>query len=70
MYRMPTYEFQCSSCKEEVELNLPMSIRDNDHSCEHCGGPLVRLLTACGKIVRGENRKGFYNSLKGGSNEK
>ncbi len=51
---MPTYEYQatkveggCERCRERFEVR--QSMRDEPLAkCPDCGGPIVRLISACG----------------------
>ncbi len=42
---MPTYDYKCTNCKQEVELNVPILDRDNDRKCPECNGRLIREIT-------------------------
>ena len=40
---MPTYQYKCEKCGQELEANVPIEERNN---VEHCGQPMTRLLSA------------------------
>lgn len=42
---MPIYEYYCSLCKAEFELNRPFSQSDAPASCPKCGGAAQKLLS-------------------------
>lgn len=54
---MPTYEYECTKCGKQSEYF--QSIKEAPKTeCEHCGGELVKLLSAgSGLIFKGS---GFY----------
>lgn len=43
---MPTYAFKCFNCGTEAEVFCKISERNDDRTCEKCGGILARLPTA------------------------
>lgn len=54
---MPIYEYECKACKGHAELMMKMSDPAPD-KCPHCGaGPLVKLMSRTGFILKGE---GWY----------
>ena len=54
---MPTYDYECSQCGRVFEVFQNMS-DDPIESCEHCGGPVRRLIGGgLGIIFKGS---GFY----------
>jgi putative FmdB family regulatory protein len=56
---MPTYRYRCGECGEEFEVW--QSIKDDSlptHD-EGCGGPLVKVLTPAGIVLKGS---GFYKN--------
>lgn len=61
---MPTYEYQCQSCKQHVEAvqkftDSPLS------TCASCGGELRKVFSAVGIVFKGS---GFYkNDSRGNS---
>jgi putative FmdB family regulatory protein len=62
---MPTYRYRCGSCGDELEIW--QSITD-DALTEHdaCGGPLLKVLSPAGIVLKGS---GFYktDARSGGS---
>jgi len=55
---VPTYDYQCRSCDRVTEVIHAMS-EDGPSVCEHCGGPLRRVLFPAGIIFKGS---GFYRT--------
>jgi putative FmdB family regulatory protein len=55
---VPTYDYQCRSCGNTIEVIHPMS-EDGPQSCEICGGELRRILHPAGIIFKGS---GFYKT--------
>src|SRR5512141_1971940 len=53
---MPLYEFRCGSCGHEVETLMAFS-DPVPTTCEACGGPLKKLLSAPAVQFKGS---GFY----------
>jgi putative FmdB family regulatory protein len=53
---MPTYEYQCDSCRRVFEIRQRIS-EPPLATCEACGGPVRRLLSAAPFILKGE---GWY----------
>ena len=53
---MPTYEYQCDSCPRIFEVRQRIS-EPALTTCEVCGGPVRRLLSAAPFILKGE---GWY----------
>ena len=53
---MPTYEYQCDSCHRTFEVRQRIS-EPALTTCEVCGGPVRRLLSAAPFILKGE---GWY----------
>ncbi len=54
---MPIYEYECKACKGHAELMMKMSDPAPD-KCPLCGGgPLVKLMSRTGFILKGE---GWY----------
>ena len=53
---MPTYEYQCDSCHRTFEVRQRIS-ESALTTCEVCGGPVRRLLSAAPFILKGE---GWY----------
>lgn len=55
---MPTYEYECQTCHEQVEVVQ----RFTDPAltvCEHCGGELRKVFSAVGVVFKGS---GFYKT--------
>ena len=61
---MPTYEYECLSCKRRTEV--VQSFSDEPlRTCPHCGGPLRRVFHPVGIVLKGS---GFYSTdNRGGS---
>jgi putative FmdB family regulatory protein len=55
---LPTYDYQCRSCGNTIEVIHPMT-EDGPSTCEVCGGPLRRILHPAGIIFKGS---GFYKT--------
>ena len=53
---MPTYEYQCDSCRRIFEVRQRIS-EPALTTCEVCSGPVRRLLSAAPFILKGE---GWY----------
>ena len=53
---MPTYEYQCDSCRRIFEVRQRIS-EPALATCEVCSGPVRRLLSAAPFILKGE---GWY----------
>lgn len=53
---MPLYEFRCESCGHEIEMIMAFS-DPLPLTCETCGGPLKKLLSAPAVQFKGS---GFY----------
>lgn len=69
---MPTYTFQCESCKKQEDKRLTISQRDEPLSlpCEACGGKVTRIITGAPKIVAGvtvsdKRPEGWKDVLRG-----
>ena len=56
---MPTYRYRCGECGEEFEVW--QSIKDDSLPTHDggCGGPLVKVLTPAGIVLKGS---GFYRN--------
>ena len=55
---MPTYEYECQTCRERVEAVQ----RFTDPAltvCAHCGGELRKVFSAVGVVFKGS---GFYKN--------
>ena len=55
---MPTYDYRCRQCGRTTEVIHSM-LEDGPTTCEHCGGPLRRVLHPTGIIFKGS---GFYRT--------
>ena len=55
---MPTYDYQCRSCGEIIEVVHSM-LEDGPTACARCGGELRRLVSPSGIIFKGS---GFYKT--------
>ena len=53
---MPTYEYECPACPRTFEVRQRIS-EPALTTCERCGGPVRRLLSAAPFILKGE---GWY----------
>ena len=53
---MPTYEYECGSCHRTFEVRQRIS-EPALTTCDVCGGPVHRLLSAAPFILKGE---GWY----------
>lgn len=53
---MPTYEYECPACPRTFEVRQRIS-EPALATCERCGGPVRRLLSAAPFILKGE---GWY----------
>lgn len=61
---MPTYEYECQSCKRRVEAVQKFSDPALS-TCETCGGQLRKVFSAVGIVFKGS---GFYkNDSRGAS---
>ncbi len=69
------YDFKCSDCQKEMELQVSTESLTKDRFCEKCGGKLVhipktiRVTTYSGAIyvVEGNKVAGGSKNLKGGT---
>ena len=55
---MPTYEYECQSCRQRLEVvqkfsDAPLSV------CEACGGELRKVFSGVGIVFKGS---GFYKT--------
>ncbi|MBI2461193.1 MAG: zinc ribbon domain-containing protein [Candidatus Rokubacteria bacterium] len=53
---MPTYEYECEGCRRTYEIRQRISDPPLT-ACRECGGPIRRLLSPAGFILKGS---GFY----------
>jgi putative FmdB family regulatory protein len=58
MPSVPTYDYQCRQCGRVTEVIHSM-LEEGPTTCEHCGGPLRRVLHPAGIIFKGS---GFYRT--------
>lgn len=49
---MPIYQYVCTECGKEIELNIPMILRDDKHECLECEGLLKRKWGVGGVVIR------------------
>lgn len=61
---MPTYEYECQSCKRRVEAVQKFSDPALS-TCETCGGQLRKVFSAVGIVFKGS---GFYKNDSRGAN--
>ena len=55
---MPTYVFVCKKCKNEEDILLTMSKRNEPQKCKKCGEIMIRCIGGgSGFIFKGD---GFY----------
>ena len=47
---MPTYDYECATCKNRFELFQNMT-DEPVSTCPSCGGPVKRLITAGGGFI-------------------
>ena len=60
---MPTYEYRCTNCDEHLEVVQSFS-DDPLTECPKCGGPLRKVFSPVGIILKGS---GFYKTDSRGS---
>jgi len=60
---MPTYEYACTSCGHQFEINQSFS-DDALTSCPECQGPLRKVFGSVGIVFKGS---GFYKNDSRGS---
>ena len=62
---MPTYAYECETCKIAFEKILPISRYDEPQECPECGaGPAKKLVTAPNFILRGDGWAGQNLRIK------
>ena len=68
---MPTYDYGCTICGREVEVMHGVH-GHGPASCEHCGGPMRKLLSAPTIHFKGSGwaKKDARDSARGGSGKK
>ena len=49
---MPTYDYECERCRQTYEVRQRISA-DPLTTCQHCGGPIHRLLSPATFILKG-----------------
>lgn len=42
---MPTYDYECRSCGDTQEINLPIN-HEGEINCGHCGNVLFKVFSA------------------------
>jgi putative FmdB family regulatory protein len=55
---VPTYDYQCRSCKHTIEVIHSM-LEEGPATCQRCGGQLRRVMFPAGIIFKGS---GFYKT--------
>jgi putative FmdB family regulatory protein len=55
---MPTYEYECTSCGQRIEVFQRIS-EDPLTTCGACGGPLRKVFHPAGIVFKGS---GFYST--------
>jgi putative FmdB family regulatory protein len=60
---MPTYEYRCTNCDEHLEV-VQSFADDPLTECPKCGGPLRKVFSPVGIILKGS---GFYKTDSRGS---
>jgi len=61
---MPIYEYECQKCKKVFEYTQSIKEPKKD-VCEECGGPLERLISPSGFVLKGGGwYKDLYSSSK------
>ena len=64
---MPIYEYECQSCKKVFEYTQGIK-EPKKETCEECGGPLERLISPSGFVLKGGGwYKDLYSSSKPGA---
>jgi putative FmdB family regulatory protein len=58
MRAVPTYDYECRSCGNRIEVIHSM-LEDGPSTCEVCGGALKRVIYPTGIIFKGS---GFYKT--------
>lgn len=68
---MPTYDYGCTICGREVEVMHGVH-GHGPASCEHCGGPMRKLLSAPTIHFKGSGwaKKDARDGARGGSGKK
>ena len=61
---MPIYEYECQTCKKHFEYTQGIK-EPKKEACEECGGPLERLISPSGFVLKGGGwYKDLYSSSK------
>ncbi|MBI4366322.1 MAG: zinc ribbon domain-containing protein [Deltaproteobacteria bacterium] len=62
---MPMYEYVCSQCNQHTEIIQKFSDTPLSH-CPSCGGPMSRLISPSGFILKGGGwyKDGYSNTAK------
>ncbi len=64
---MPIYEYECQKCKKVFEYTQGIK-EAKKVTCEECSGPLERLISASGFVLKGGGwYKDLYSSSKPGA---
>jgi putative FmdB family regulatory protein len=56
---VPIYEYRCRKCGQQFEVLVSGFNDGGPKRCEHCGGKLVKLLSAAAVIYKGS---GFHTT--------
>ena len=51
---MPTYDYECESCKTVVEQVHRISEKPKKSKCSCCGGKLIKLISTPTFVLKGE----------------
>lgn len=65
----PTYEYYCTSCKDDFEAEHKMTERIA--FCEECGTPLIRHISPSTFVLKGKGwyKDGYGNNPPSSSNK-
>lgn len=56
---MPTYEYHCMLCNEQLLLKRAIDERDDEAKCAACGNPARRVYHSVNAVFKGG---GFYST--------
>jgi len=48
---MPTYVYYCSTCDEEMELDLPITKSGVNQKCPKCKKSMTKIISQCNVII-------------------
>lgn len=54
---MPLYEFECNSCKNILQKDLPISDETKNITCPKCGGEAKKIISLSTFVLKGD---GWY----------